>query len=396
MTATATLIGDYAQELAGIDDELSALTERGPEIWQDAESATRLAFRVYHRASLTGRFDDLHNADVLLHEAISRLGPAEDLCLLTAYVDLKTHRVHQVEQHLAAAPTLADRPESWALLADADLQRGRYPAARRGYESALDAEPSWDNMARIAHLLSTFGDFDRADDWFASAEEELTAKEMRSFSWIEIQRGLLDLQRGRYREAREHYECATAAFSGWWLVAEHIAALTAAEGDLEVAFGLYRKVAEANNRPELNQACGDLLARLGRADEARDSYDEALTVYLESAQRGEVHYLHHLAELYTEGLDDPDQGVAWAKRDAALRPCWSTQAALAWALYRSRHIHEATARMRDALATGAVDAHFFSRAAEVYATAGLSDEADDLERRAAEINPRHHRGHMHP
>lgn len=394
-TATHTIAGDYDRELAGIDDELSRLAERGPEIWEDAESVTRLAFRTYHRASATGSFLDLARANVVLNEAIARLGPAEDLCLLMANVDLKMHRVDQVDGHLAAAPTLAERPESWALVADADMQRGRYAEARQGYESAFDAQPSWDNMARIAHLVATFGHFDKADDWYASAEDELTAKEMRSFAWIEIQRGLLDLQRGRYGGARAHYERAAAAFSGWWLVTEHAAALTAAEGDINSALRLYRQAIEASPRPELNQASGDLLTRLGRADEARGSYDNALGVYLESARRGEVHYLHHLAELYTDGLHDPTQGVVWAARDAALRPCWSTQAALAWALYRSNQIPEAAARMRAALATGAVNARLFSRAGEVFAAAGLRGEADDLERQADEIGPRHDHAHVH-
>ena len=65
---------------------------------------------------------------------------------------------------------------------------------------------------------------------------------MRSFSWIELQRGVLDLERGRYDDAGQHYQHAANAFSGSWLVEVHVAALNAAEGNLEVAATLYRKV----------------------------------------------------------------------------------------------------------------------------------------------------------
>jgi tetratricopeptide (TPR) repeat protein len=387
MTATATIVNDYDRELAAIDDDLDSLTAREAAIWNDAESVTRLAFRRYHRASLTGSFDDLGDADTLIRQAIDRLGPAEDLCLLAASVDLKTHRVDRVEPDLAMAPTLADRPESWALIADAELQRGRYASARHGFESALDAAPNWDNMARVAHYLSTFGEIDKADDWYACAQDELTAKQMRSYSWIELQRGRLDLERGRYDAAHQHYEYAANAFSGSWLVTIHVAALNASEGNLETAARFYRDVLATHRQPEHLHALGDVLTRKGRADEARGCYDEALREYLDSVNRGEVHYLHHLVDLYNDSLNDPRQAIAWAERDVALRPCWPAQAALARALFRSDRIADATSMMRRATASGAVNAQLFATAAGIYRAAGLFEEADAFARRSNELNP---------
>ena len=126
---------------------------------------------------------------------------------------------------------------------------------------------------------------------------------------------------------------------------------------------------------------------MGRRNEARACYDETLRDYLDSTNRGEVHYLHHLVDLYIDSLDEPEQAVIWAERDLALRPCWSVQAALARALFRSDQIADAASMMRTVLASGAINARLYSAAAGIYRAAGLVEEADALARRSTLLNP---------
>jgi tetratricopeptide (TPR) repeat protein len=73
------------------------------------------------------------------------------------------------------------------------------------------------------------GDPAGADELYEEAQDDLTAKEMRAFAWLEVQRGFLDFARGRYRQARSHYDRADAAYPGYWLVDEHVAELLAAQ-----------------------------------------------------------------------------------------------------------------------------------------------------------------------
>ena len=110
------------------------------------------------------------------------------------------------------------------------------------------------------------GDLDDADRLYAQAGEEITAKEMRSFAWVELQRGLLALGRGRTGDAGAHYERANRAYSGYWLVNEYNAELLGASGRFDEAVALYEKVLARAPRPEIQQALGDLYVFMGKPD----------------------------------------------------------------------------------------------------------------------------------
>jgi hypothetical protein len=111
---------------------------------------------------------------------------------------------------------MADSPNARVLRADIDLQEGRYEEAKQGYESVIEQNRTWDNLARLAYLKSKTGDPLGADQLYQEAEDEISVKEMRSYAWVELQRGLLDLNHGRHDEALAHYKRANKAYSGYW------------------------------------------------------------------------------------------------------------------------------------------------------------------------------------
>src|SRR5206468_9511321 len=113
----------------------------------------------------------------------------------------------------------------------------------------------------------------------------------------------------------------------------------------------------------------------------------ALTGYLQSVQRGEVHYYHHLVDYYEDVPEDGTEAVKWAKKDLALRENFATQAALAGALYRDGRFSEAVHWIDRALASGVVDALLDFRAAEIYSAAGNEVEGRNLRERALSLNP---------
>jgi tetratricopeptide (TPR) repeat protein len=263
------------------------------------------------------------------------------------------------------------------------------------YQAVIDKHGSWGARAGLAYVHLKLGDLARADRLYAEAEDELTAKEMRSYAWLELQRGVLDLAYGRHDDAAAHYGRAGRAYSGYWLVDEHIAELTAAQGDIEEAAALYERILAAVPRPELRQLLGQLYAVMGRRGRARSCFVQARAGYLASVRRGGVHYYHHLADFFAEAVPDGAQAVIWARRDIALRENFSTQAALAWALMRDGQIAEAAQWMRRALASGAQDAHLYAQAAAVCRAAGETETAERHLAQARAINPRLGRFHVH-
>jgi tetratricopeptide (TPR) repeat protein len=386
---------DYETELRQTDEAISALQGGTAGMPADPGRAMRYVHLLFRRASLTGSLSELESAGAQIDEAIQRLGPSEELYLLRAQLHFKFHRIAAVKDDLARVVELAGGSQFQALKADLDFQEGRYEEARRGYEDNARRHLTWDNLARLAYFRAKMGDIDDADRLYAQAGEEITAKEMRSFAWVELQRGLLALGRGRTRDAGAHYERAGRAYSGYWLVDEYNAELLGASGRFDEAIALYEKLLARSPRPEIQQALGDLYVFMGKPDRARTWHDKALTAYLDSAGRGGVHYFHHLTAFYADVREDGAEAEKWARKDLELRKNYATREALAWALFRGGRIDEALDEVNRALAFRVVDAHLFYHAAMIHLAAGHTVEGKQFLKKTADLNPHYDNFHVH-
>ena len=359
----------YETELRKIDKDIAEIGSPS-----GTEKITRRAYRLYQRAALTGR---------------------PDLCLLKANLDMKFHRLAETKSDLAMAPGLSESFQGRVVWADIHLQEGRYHQARQACEALIAENRTWDNLARLAFWESKFGEIEDAERIYSEAEDEITAKEMRGYAWVQLQQGLLDLRRGRYEEAAAHYSRAGEAYSGYWLVDDHMAELYGSAGNYDEAIALYERVLAETPRPELQQAFGELYATMGLQEEADRWFDKALAGFLAASENGGVHYYHHLVDFFSDVRENGPEAVAWARKDLALRRNFSTEAALAWALYRDGRFQEADDMMDSALASGARDGHLFAKAATIREAVARSVESKELFRRASEINPYHQGFHVH-
>ena len=318
-----------------------------------------------------------------------------DLYLLKAKLAFKLHRLADVKRSLAAVPSLAETAEAKGLEADLYFQEGQYEKAKAAYARIIEEESAWDNLARVAYFVASMGEYAGADDLYARAEDELTAKEMRSYAWLELQRGLLDMAQGRHDAALAHYHRADRAYSGDWLIAEHIAEAMAAQGNYQEAAKLYETLVARVPKPELRQALGELYTVMGNEDRAKPLFDAAEASYLASVRRGEVQYYHHLADLYADAIKNSRDAVKWARQDIMLRENFATQSALAWALYRNGEVDAAGRWMAKALSSGAKSAHLFHRASRIFAAASRSAESADYAVLAWKMNPHLLSFHVH-
>ena len=250
---------DYQRDLDRIK---AAIAEAGPEALAppiDTPRAIRYAYSLYQQAVLTGDLAQLPAAEQAIDITINYLPNPGDLYLLKAKLAFKLHRLSDVKRSLAAVPSLAKTVEAKGIEADLYFQEGQYEKAKAAYVRIIDEEPTWDNLARLAYFVASMGDHARADDLYVRAEDELTAKEMRSYAWLELQRGLLDIAQGRHDEALTHYRRADRAYCGDWMVAEHVAEAMAAQGHYQEAAKLYETLVARVPKPELWQALGELL-----------------------------------------------------------------------------------------------------------------------------------------
>jgi tetratricopeptide (TPR) repeat protein len=385
----------YAAEMRRIDEDTAKTDGALCSTPTDPERITRHIYRLYQKASLSGDPAGLTAVERAIDAAIALLANPGDLYLLKAHAAFKLHKLAEVDAALLAVPSVYDSDEGRLIRADLDFQHGRYQAAESGCVEVLRHERSWGALARLAHLRAKMGDAIGADDLYEEAEDQLTAKEMRAYAWLEVQRGFLDFARGRDYDAQLHYRRADAAYPGYWLVDEHIAELLGAEGRYDEAVAMYQSISSNGKRPELEQAIGELCDLAGRNGPAAYWKERALAAYLQSVQRGEVHYYHHLVDYYTDVAEDGAEAVKWADKDLQLRENFATQAALAWALYRYGRFSEAIHWIDRALASGVVDALLDFRAGEIHSAAGNEVEGRNLRERALNLNPAVGRFHVH-
>ena len=385
----------YEAELSRIQKDISDLKDGASSAPSDMEKAARYVHRIYQRALLTGSYADLHAAQAAIDRAIGEIGPLADLYLLKANLDFRLHRLEKAERDVQVLARFAGNSQIIALKAGIAFQQGGYEEAKKGYRLAIEKNPTWDNLARLAYWESKFGDIELADKLYGQAENEISAKEMRSYAWVELERGLLEFNRGRYQKAAAHYDQGDKAYSGYWLADEHRAELLGAERKFDQAVALYGKVVGRAPRPEFQQALGDLFAFMGKPDQAKPWHDAALAGYLESTARGEVHYYHHLAGFYADSRQDGAEAVKWARKDAELRPNFLTQDGLAWALYRNGQFAAARATAEKTLSSGVKDPHLFFHAGMIYLADGRTGEGKRFLQTVAEINPGYENFHVH-
>jgi tetratricopeptide (TPR) repeat protein len=383
-------VTDYQNDLRKIERNIAEIGSPS-----DTDRVTRRAYGLYQHAALTGRLDEFTVAEAAIAEAFDQIGAWPDLCLVKANLDMKFHRLKDAKHALEMAPGLTESFPGRVIWSDIHLQEGRYRQAKQMCEALVAENRTWDNLARLAYWESKFGKIESAETLYTEAEEEITAKEMRGYAWVELQKGLLDLRRGRYEQAAEHYRRAGDAYSGYWLVDDHLAELYGSQGKYAEAVALYESVLAANPRPELQQAFGELYATMGEEDKAEKWFDKALAGFLQASENGGVHYYHHLVDFFSDVREDGSEAVAWARKDLELRRNFGTEGAFAWALYRNGQIVEADEMMDCALSSGVQDGHLFAKAATIKAAAGRSDEGAELSRRAFAINPHHGGFHVH-
>jgi hypothetical protein len=386
------LLPGYEAELQRIERDIADLSVDDPFAGPiNAERATRYLYLLHQRASISADLVQLSGVARAIERVVPLLTHPGDLYLLKANVAFKLHKLADVESALLAIPTAGHCMEGRLLRADLDFQYGRYREADTGYIEAIEAERSWSGLARLAYFRGKMGDLESAGRLYREAQDELTAKEMRSYAWLEVQWGFLAFSRGAYPDARSHYQIAEAAYPGYWLVDEYQAELLGAEARHAEAIELFQRLVAANDRPDLLQAIAELYKITEQPEAARYWQGRALAGYLQSVQRGEVHYYHHLTDYYADVAKDAEAAVTWARADLQLRENFATQSALAWALYRNAELEEARSWIDRALASGVVDAHLLLRAAKIYAGAG----GQHFLQHAKQLNPFVERFHVH-
>ena len=284
--------------------------------------------------------------------------------------------------------------EAWLLLADAQLALGNVEAATKIVSERADSPAVFSRRAELARLRGNNDDALRLCLRAAEAAEA-RGEASESVAWYRVRAGETFFRSGKLAAAEEQYRLASERAPESFPVAEHIAELRGAQEKFPEAIALYQQLIAQSHRPDMEQALGDLHVYMRQPELAKACYDKALAGYLASVERGEVHFIHHLAGFYADAREDGVEAVKWARQDLALRQSVTAHEGLAWALYRAGEFAESRREIEEALGSGIRDAHTTYHAGLIFSAAGDLERGAKLIREAALINPHQNDFHVH-
>ncbi|MFN3820657.1 tetratricopeptide repeat protein [Blastomonas sp.] len=343
------------------------------------------------RAQLSGSYDDYAAAQQALDSAFKVAVQGSGPHLMQASLDFGMHRLARAQAQLeaidgyAVPPDPGDRAEIAAMRGDIAFYRGDYAAALAGYDAA-DALVPGSASFRRAIFAARIGDVDQADAYLAEAERAYRSPTRQTRAYMELQRGILDLDRGRLTDAMAHFRKADSLFPGRWLIEEHIAEVLNLQGNTAQAEALYRDIVRRTGHPEFIDALAGIAEARGDTAQAKRLYARSWTIWSKRLEQfPEATYGHGIDHCVAK--QDWPRALRLAERNHAARPYGEAKIALARALLGNGRSAQAQAMIEQVLASRWRTPDLHAAAADIYQASGMTEKAAEHRRLARAMNP---------
>jgi len=282
----------------------------------------------------------------------------------------------------AAAPASL---QAYPVIADAQIELGRYGEAMRTLQAFVDRKPTLAAYARVSYLQELRGEIPAAIEAMRLAVSAGGAN-AENAAYVRTLLANLELSAGRLAAAEHDYRGALAAYPGYLPARAGLAGLAASRGRLAEAARGYRAVVDRLPLPSYVIALGEVELAAGRRGSA--AHDLALVGAQERLQRAGGVNVDVEVALFEASHGSPARGVALARRAWRSAPSVRAADALGWALTRSGNPREALGWARRALALGSRDPSFLYHAGMAALGAGRPGQARAWLRGSLAANPR--------
>jgi tetratricopeptide (TPR) repeat protein len=278
----------------------------------------------------------------------------------------------QLRLGLEARRLVPELVSPYPVIADAQIELGRYGAAERTLQRMLDVKPNLTSYSRVSYYRELHGDLDGAVEALRLAASA-GAGAPENLAYVQVLLGDLELQRGRTGAARLAYTAALRSLPGYPAGLVGLARADAASGDLGRAAARLRRAAE--RLPLIGT-----LTLLAQVERELDRPDAAAAA-LEGARAQQQLYAAAATEpdaesvLFEADYGNPQRAVVLGRRVRERAPSIRSADALGWAYVRSGDPEAGVAWARRALRTGSRDPLFNLHAAVALDRAGRTGEA---------------------
>ncbi|HEX2500013.1 MAG TPA: tetratricopeptide repeat protein [Methylomirabilota bacterium] len=355
----------------------------------DARAHHRLGDAYVQKARETGDAKYFTLAEEALRKALAIAPGSSGAARHLAYVLYSRHAFAEAAAEARKAIAL-DPADSHALgiLGDAQLEVGQYAEAEGTYQRMVALDEDLHALSRRSGLRSLEGDVDGAiaDLERAVGEGKAAGRPAESVAWVQWQLATEHWSVGRLEAAEAGYQAALATYPGYHRALAGLAHVRAAQGRADEAVLLYRRAIDVVPQPDYVAALGDLLAKIGRHDEARRQYE--LVEYIgRLSSLNQALYNRELASFYLDHDTKLDAALVLARRELDVRRDVYAHDLLAWALLKNGQPEAAREAMVEALRLGTRDARLFYHAGMIERALGNVGAAARYLRLALDTNP---------
>jgi tetratricopeptide (TPR) repeat protein len=267
------------------------------------------------------------------------------------------------------APQLA-RPLT--VIADAQIELGRYADARRSIQRLVDLKPSLPAYARVSYYRELHGDLGGAVEAMRFAVS--AGGSASSDAYVETLLGDLQLARGRLTAALRAYRGALRDLPSFPPALTGLARIDVARGELGSAAARLRRSTDRLPLTSSLVLLAEVESALGRRRQARADLAAARAQH--RLLRGSRTLPDAEAVLFEANHGSPQRAVSLGQRVWRRAPSIRSADALGWALTRAGRPGAGVAWARRALRTGSIDPMFRLHAGVAALRAGLRPEAE--------------------
>lgn len=299
---------------------------------------------------------------------------------------------HRFAEALAAANGAAaidpNRPETLYLLAESRMERGDYAAAHAALRRAALVSDDAYGKALRARMAEIDGQPVAALDLYRSAQAEAD----RTFEMPRETVAWFHLRTGNCLAAMGRADEAEQSFREALDLFPRDYRALAALARLSAGRGDWAATVRWGQRAAKIQPTQEMAALLGDAFGVMGKPQEARRQYaLIHSSDAPLHTHNRQHALYNaDHNQDLDEALALARRELRVRHDIYAYDTLAWVCYKKGLLPEADARMKQALARGTQDASLFYHAGRIAYARGDPAQAKNYLARALAINPYFH------
>jgi tetratricopeptide (TPR) repeat protein len=371
---------------ASTDEQISALQAQlkfAPNDWQ---SYSQLGLAYLQKVRETSDPTYYQKAELALNQAIQHT--PDDYTAISAQGALALAR-HQFLAALnwgqRARQINPTRAYAYGVIADAQIELGRYDEAVQTLQNMVDLRPDMSSFSRISYIRELHGDTGGALDMMQQAVDS-GVPNSESTAWSRYQLATLDFNMGNLAQAENEFQHTLQDRPGYVYALAGLGKVRAAQGRSAEAIQLLTQASDKVPLPDFVITLGDLYQASGQSALAQQQYK--LVGAIEKLYQANGVDLDMESALFNadHSIDMPAT-VALARKAFADRPSIQGADVLAWSLYKAGNIQEASQYSQQALQLGTRDALKLFHAGLIADGLGDKNSAYNDLKQALAINP---------